>query len=214
MAKAKRVKDHDPAVALLERYKCPTPYHVVRVRFMGGIASPAEHISPIEILKKLWGGELPAFDSLDNFNELLNVLINELWNQLTQHQTTANPFRLTRIEFNPTREGLLKFSRTRQQEIEGFIDGIYGNDEALDMPETAHKSLGVLGDVRAMLAGAADLLTDDTKPSDLSELKALGFNLQDIGRIAENEMNAAILSCKRARDHGGARNPITDQTIH
>ena len=201
-------------VAMLERYQCPTPYHAVRTRFIGRIASPAENISPIETLKQLWGGELPPFDSIEDFNELLNVLINELWNQLTKHQSTADPFRLSRIEVKPIREDLRNFARVRQQEIEGFIEGVFGSNEALDLPETAHKAVDVLGDMRGMLAGAVILLDDDSKSSDLRELKALSDNFQEISKIAELEMNAAILSCRRARDHGNTRASVNNPTRH
>ena len=200
--------------ALLERYKCPTPFHAVRTHFMGSIASPAETISPIETLKQLWGGELPAFDSMEDLNELLNVLINELWNQLAKHQTTVTPFRLTRIEVKPTREDLRNFARVRQQEIEGFIEGVFGSNDELDLPEAAHKAVDVLGEVRAMLAGAVKLLEDESKSAELSELKALTYNLQDIGKVAEKEMNAAIQSCRRARGQGGPHGPVNNPTMH
>ena len=200
--------------ALLERYKCPTPFHAVRTHFMGSIASPAETISPIETIKQLWGGELPAFDSMEDLNELLNVLINELWNQLTKHQTTVTPFRLTRIEVKPTREDLRNFARVRQQEIEGFIEGVFGSNDELDLPEAAHKAVDVLGEVRAMLAGAVKLLEDESKSAELSELKALTYNLQDIGKVAEKEMNAAIQSCRRARGQGGPHGPVNNPTMH
>ena len=114
----------------------------------------------------------------------------------------------------PTREDLRNFTRVRQQEIEGFIDGVFGINEALDLPETAHKAVDVLGEVRAMLAGAGKLLEDESKSSDLSELKALIYNLQDIGKIVEKEMNAAIQSCRRARDHGGPHGPVNNPTMH
>ncbi len=214
MAKTTKSADHRGVVALLERYKCPTPFHAVRTRFMGGIASPAETISPIETLKQLWHGELPAFDSMEDLNDLVNVLINGLWNQLTKHQTPANPFRLTRIEVSPTREDLRNLTRVRQQEIEGFIDGVFGSNEALDLPDTAHKAVDVLGEVRAMLAGAGKLLEDESKSSESSELKALIYNLQDVGKIVEKEMNAAIQSCRRARDHGGPHGPLNNPTMH
>ena len=200
--------------ALLERYKCPTPFHAVRTHFMGSIASPAETISPIETLKQLWGGELPAFDSMEDLNELLNVLINELWNQLTKHQTTVTPFRLTRIEVKPTREDVRNFARVRQQEIEGFIEGVFGSNDELDLPEAAHKAVDVLGEVRAMLAGAVKLLEDESKSAELSELKALTYNLQDIRKVAEKEMNAAIQSCRRARGQGGPHGPVNNPTMH
>ena len=142
------------------------------------------------------------------------MLINELWNQLTKHQSPADPFRLSRIEVKPIREDLRNFARVRQQEIEGFIEGVFGSNEALDLPETAHKAVDVLGDMRGMLAGAVILLDDDSKSSDLRELKALSDNFQEISKIAELEINAAIQSCKRARTQSGVHDPIVDQTMH
>jgi hypothetical protein len=53
-------------VALLTRYKCPTPFHEVRTRFMGNIASPVMGASPLQTVKQLWGGELPEFDSMED----------------------------------------------------------------------------------------------------------------------------------------------------
>ena len=164
-------------LAMLERYKCPTPYHAVRTRFIGRIASPTENISPIETLKQLWGGELPPFDSIGDFNELLNMLINELWNQLTKHQSPADPFRLSRVEVKPVREDLRNFARVRQQEIEGFIEGVFGSNEALDLPETAHKAVDVLGDMRGMLAGAVILLDDDSNPNVAQTMRSQSFGM-------------------------------------
>ncbi len=57
-------------IALLKRYKCQTPFHEVRTRFLGNIASPVIGASPMETVKQLWGGELPAFDSMEAVDEL------------------------------------------------------------------------------------------------------------------------------------------------
>ena len=70
----KTVSD-DEVRALLDRYRCPVPFHAVRTRFLGNIASPVVSASPLDALKGLWGGELPVFDSLDAVNELLAALI-------------------------------------------------------------------------------------------------------------------------------------------
>ena len=51
--------------ALLDRYKCPVPFHEVRTRFLGNIASPVMSASPIKVVQDLWGGELPPFDTID-----------------------------------------------------------------------------------------------------------------------------------------------------
>ncbi len=60
--------------ALLERYRCPVPFHEVRTRFLGNIASPVVAASPLETVKGLWGGELPEFDDLDAVSELMGAL--------------------------------------------------------------------------------------------------------------------------------------------
>jgi len=72
--------------ALLDRHQCPVPFHEVRTRFLGNIATPALSASPIKIVEGLWGGELPVFDSIDDANALIGALLNGLWNRLTRHQ--------------------------------------------------------------------------------------------------------------------------------
>ena len=84
--------------ALLDRYRCPVPFHAVRPRFLGGIASPVMSASPLDAVKALWGGEFPEFDSLDAVNELLRILIMGLWNRLSRHQERNAPFRLMRVD--------------------------------------------------------------------------------------------------------------------
>ena len=91
---------------------------------------------------------------------------------------------------------------------------MFGSNDELDLPEAAHKAVDVLGEVRAMLAGAVKLLEDESKSAELSELKAFTYNLHDIGKVAEKEMNAAIQSCRRARGQGGPHGPVNNPTMH
>jgi len=60
------------------------PFHAVRTRFLGDIASPVMSASPLDAVKALWGGEFPEFDSLDAVNELLRILVMGLWNRLSR----------------------------------------------------------------------------------------------------------------------------------
>ena len=126
---------------ITERYKCPKPFHEVRTRFMGSIASPALSIPPLQTVKQHWGGELPAFDTIEDLNELLNILVSGLWNQLTTHQSPDNPFLLTTLEVKPSREGLRHFALVRQQEFEGF-EGLFGTHEAVDLPDSVGVGTG------------------------------------------------------------------------
>ena len=81
----KAVSDVEVRV-LLDRFRCPVPFHAVRTWFLGDIASPVMSASPLDAVKALWGGELPEFDSLDAVNELLRILVMGLWNRLSRHQ--------------------------------------------------------------------------------------------------------------------------------
>ena len=87
----------DKAVgALLERYACPTSFHVVRTRFLGNIATPKLDASPLRTIESFWEGELPEFDNDSAANELFGSLTG-LWNELAKHQSGTKPIRLTRM---------------------------------------------------------------------------------------------------------------------
>ena len=201
-------------IALLKRYKCPTPFHEVRTRFLGTFASPVMSVSPMETVKQLWGGELPEFDSMEAVNELLHVLVAGLWNRLTAHQSSRHPFRLLRFDVAETREGLTHFALVRRQELDGFVEGLFGHEEHIDLPKRAHEALGVLAELRAMFAGMGHLLGDPSKPATSDDLTALVRNIQQMTIIAETEMNKATLSCKRARGQLLDQLQATKPTLH
>jgi hypothetical protein len=126
--------------ALLTRHHCPTPLHVLRMRFLGAIASPRVEVSPIQLVTKAWGGELPEFASEDEAEELFQALLGGWWNRLSEYQNSRSPFRLPRSEVKPTRHALLDLAQTRSQELTVFVDGLFGDDEEMDMPEKAHEA--------------------------------------------------------------------------
>ncbi|OGT29508.1 MAG: hypothetical protein A2W28_07480 [Gammaproteobacteria bacterium RBG_16_51_14] len=200
-------------IALLHRYQCPTPFHEVRTRFLGNIASPVMAASPVETVKQLWGGELPEFDSLESVNELLNVLVAGLWNRLTAHQSSRNPFRLLHFEVAQKREDLKNLALVRRQELDGFVEGLFGREEIMNLPERAHTALGVLAEIRAMLAGIVDLLDDPNKSAEPDDLRDLVHNIQKLSVILETEMNKAVLSCARARRQLLEQMPATKPTL-
>ena len=150
----------DQIQALLNRYACPVPFHQVRTRFLGRIASPAIGASPMEGVKGLWGGDLPEFESLDAANELIAALVMGLWNQLARHQERGAPFRLLRMTTPATRQGLAALALTRQQELDGFVEGLFGQDDVVDLPERAHRAMDGLAEMRALFAATAEVADD------------------------------------------------------
>ena len=204
----------DQIRALLERYRCPVPVHEVRTRFLGNIASPAMATSPLETVKGLWGGELPEFDDLDAVNELMDALVMGLWNRLTRHQERNAPFRLLRFEVPETREGLGRLAEVRRQELDGFVEGLFGTAESLDLPERAHRALNSLAELRAMFESIRVLAADETKAAMPSEIARTLRNVRELTRIGEHEIHAAVLACTRARRQLLQQLPASKPIVH
>ena len=204
----------DQVRALLERYHCPVPFHAVRTRFLGNIASPDMQGSPISNVEALWGGKLPTFDSIDEANELIGALVMGLWNRLTRHQERSVPFRLTRMEVPATREGMAALARLRREELEGFVEGLFGDKDRLDLPERAHTALGALAEIRATLERAQVLAEDPTTPAAPGVIAVTIGHFRELTRIAEHEIHEAVLSCTRARRQMLASLPARKPILH
>jgi hypothetical protein len=185
--------------ALLERYRCPTPFHAVRTRFLGAIASPDLQVSPMNTVAALWGGALPPFESQQAMTDLIGAVLMGLWNQLSQHQEPSAPFRLTQIEVPATREGMAKLALTRREELDGFTEGLFGDNESMELPERAHLAIKLLGQMRAILEGVRELAYNPTKPAEPDDFASMLGQFREMTRIAEHEMHEAVLSCARAR---------------
>lgn len=214
----RRLRDAGPSDeavrALLKRYECPVPFHAVRTRFLGTIASPLAGMIAIQVVKNLWGGEFPAFDSLDAANELLQVLVMGLWNGLARHEKRSESFRLTRLSVAPTAEGLAAITLVRREELDGFTEGLFGDEESIELPERGHRALGELAEIRAMMAGAHELATRPTVEHGDGDVSGLITNIARITKIAELELHETVVSCVRARRQMSHALPVTKPVFH
>ncbi|WP_236582127.1 hypothetical protein [Hydrogenophaga sp. BPS33] len=166
---------------------------------MGNIASPRLNASPLGALARIWGGELPTFDSERDLQEVVSTLVQGLWNRLADHQSSRDPFYLTRFEVLPTRQALHHLAVIRAQELQGFIDGLFGSEEEMRLPQKAHDAVQALSEVYSMFSGPPDLLENESKPATQHELKDLLRNFQKLTITADELINKAAQSCKRAR---------------
>jgi hypothetical protein len=199
---------------LLEHYRCPVPFHEVRARFLGNISTPAVGVSPIKMVERLWSGELPEFNSIDAANELIGALIMGLWNRLTRHQERSAPFRLVRPDVMATREGLATLAMIRCQELDGFVEGLFGDEETIGLPERAHRGLETLSEMRALMAAVVQMARDETKAATDQDLQTSLRNVREMTKIAQDEIHAIVLSCARARRQMLAVLPATKPTLH
>ena len=200
--------------ALLEKYYCPVPFHEVRTRVLGNIASPIMAASPIKVVQDLWGGELPTFDAIEEANELIGALVVGLWNRLTRHQERSSPFRLSRMEVAATRPGLKTLALMRRQELDGFIEGLFGREEMIDLPKRAHRGLDELGQMRALFEAVAVLAMDDAKLATDKGMETTLRHMREMTRNAEHEIHAIVLACTRARRRMVAGTPTSKPTVH
>jgi DNA-directed RNA polymerase subunit F len=183
--------------ALLEQYACPLPFYQLRARLMGNIATPDMTASPMQEIKRIWNNELPVFDSKSEAEEFFGVLFQGLWNALSAHQKRTDPFKLARIATAPAGlEFLSRFARVRREEIEGFVDGLFANEDELDLPDSAHKAVGILGEMRSIFAATEQLTS---QPASVASITETIKHFQQMSRIAEHEINVVIQSCKKAR---------------
>ena len=200
--------------ALLERYACPIPFHVVRTRFFGNIATPDLDTSPLRTIGGFWGGELPEFDNAEAANELFEALMS-LWNELAKHQSATKPFRLTRIVAKCDPDDLRRQCRVRTEELEGFIDGLFGDKEAIELPERASEALDSLCEINAMMRGIVDLIEREAVPPAFEkDLASTLKNVRELTRIAEKELQTLALVCKRARQQALSTMVVDKPTIH
>jgi hypothetical protein len=204
----------DEVCALLERYRCPVPFHAVRTRLLGAIASPAMQGAPMDTVAELWGGKLPPVESLDAANELIAAIITGLWNRRARLRERSVPFRLTRLEAAATREGLARLALRRREGLDGFAEGLFGNCESLDLPERAHQAFGVMAQMRSMLEGMHELAENLAKPAEPADIAETLGHLRELTRIAEREMHAAVLSCARAQRQMMRMLPAASPTRH
>ncbi|MCH8302861.1 MAG: hypothetical protein IH912_08920 [Proteobacteria bacterium] len=181
---------------LLQRYDCPMPYHAVRARFLGSIACPAIDTRPMQVVQGLWDGDMPAFESEEDANELIQALVMGLWNGLTVHQSRNKPFRLTTMRTPADSAGLKRFAQTRVHEIEAFLEGLFAGEDAIDLPETAHQAVQKLGDLRSFFAAFVQFADE---PEAEAELRDTIRNAQKLSYIAEKEINSTVQSCTKAR---------------
>ena len=155
----KRPKSKYPGDAafqrLLERYDCPTPFHVVRMRFLGGIASLDFDISPIKTIGAFWGGDLPVFDHKEEASALFQAMM-VLWRRMARHQDGA----LVKL-FKPgklrTWDDIAAALRMRAEEIQnGFLVGFSGRGEDRHLPRDLEKALHGLQKIAAHFEESAE----------------------------------------------------------
>jgi hypothetical protein len=133
-----------------------------------------------------------------------------------EHQSRRSPFRLSRFDAQGTRSGLRRLCRARCQELDGFVDGLFGANDEIGLPERARNALNSLAETRSILLGSLDVLDRESAvPDRQSEVVELARNLQKLTLAAEAQINEVILACtKPGREVLANMTSVAKPTIH
>ncbi len=140
---------------LLEKYNCPMPFHVVRMRFLGEIASLDFGASPIKTIESFWDGDLPVFDREEEASAFFQAMMS-LWNRMARHQDGV----LVKL-FKPKKlrewDDIAAAFRMRAEEIrDGFLVGYSGSGTDQHLPESLEEALHGLREIGERFEEAAE----------------------------------------------------------
>ena len=109
---------------------------------------------------------------------------------------------------------LLHLVIIRLQELDGFIDGLFGTEESINLPENVHQAIATLAEIRSMLASITPLLESSNKTATSNVLSTLTHHMKKITALAETEINKINLLCTRAHHQLVEKMPISRPSYH
>jgi hypothetical protein len=102
----------------------------------------------------------------------------------------------------------------RQNELDGFVEGLFGENKSLALPERAHRALDVLSELRAIFDGLYELAGNPTKPVTADDVAQTRRHIRELTKVGEREIHEVVLSCTRARRQLLNSVPTTKPTLH
>ncbi len=198
---------------LLEKYNCPTPFQVVRMRFLGEIASLDFGASPIKTIKSFWDGDLPVFDHKDEASTLFQTMMS-LWNRMARHQDGVL-VKLVKPKMLRESDDLATAFRMRAEEIrDGFLVGYSGSGEVQHLPQGLEEALHRLKDIAERFEEAAERIQGPHLVEDKMSFDEYRQLIEVRTKEVENLLTAIVKTSKELRRLGiSATSEIDDGTL-
>ena len=121
---------------------------------------------------------------------------------------------MVRVEIRESREGLVRVALIRREELDGFVEGLFGTEQSLELPERAHRALDALSELREIFDGLNELAGNMTKPVTADDIAQTRRNIRELTKVGEREIHEVVLSCTRARRLLLNPVPTTKPTLH
>ncbi len=212
----KRQKFKYPGDAAMEmfllKHQCPTPFHVVRMRFLGEIASPDLAVSPMKTIESFWPKGLPEFEDEGQLKPFVETFLG-LWNRMSRHQNgvlvkLVKPRRLR--DWSDT----AATCRTRAEEIrDGFLVGLRGSGEPAFLPEAIVEAISGLEEIASLFEETGSRIEGPERDEDELSLEDHRLLLEDRTKVIETLLTEIVkLSTKLRQASIEAMADLDDET--
>jgi hypothetical protein len=98
----------------------------------------------------------------------------------------------------------------RRDELDGFVEGLFGTAESLELPERAHHAINALSELRAIFDGLHELAGNPAKPVAAHEIGPP----RDARPAAFHPRRRNTATRSRARHGAAAESRSLSQAIH
>ncbi|WP_419799132.1 MAG: hypothetical protein ACNI26_05545 [Terasakiella sp.] len=190
----------DAGVAkFLEQYKSQVPFHVVRMRVLGALASPNKDLLPVMVIASFWGeNDFPKFVKKAESESFFATFMG-LWRRIEKMAIARNPLLSARgklATLDAAKELLLR----RVEELDaGFIEGFWGGEDDMKMASATAALIDGLGEEAE---GFSVLLQDVENWSDytLAMREALLEEISERDALIEDAILALLVLKDKAKE--------------
>ncbi len=136
----------DAGVAkFLEQYKSDTPFHIVRLRVLGALASPNTDLLPVMVIASFWPEDaFPKFVTKDEADIFFSTFMG-LWRRMEKMADASQNLLSARGKLGDL-EDAKNTLFTRVEEVDaGFIEGFWGGLDDIKMPSATAALIDGLG---------------------------------------------------------------------
>ena len=182
--------------ALLHEVKCPMALHQVKAFVLGCLA--ASDVPKIDaILRTLWGGEIPAFDGVEQLERFTGHLF-ALWNELAG-TTGSLRFPSSVAPDLQSLPDVARFAVLRQEEVIGFLRGLdAGNTRPERLTPEARRALEALGTALHLWSEFDRLISE--KPTEGAEsVGETVANLRQLDQVVGDAIGVVVSEQRRVR---------------
>lgn len=183
----------------LEQYNSPTPFNVVSMRVLGGLASPNEKLLPVMVIASFWPEDaFPKFVTKQEAETFFSTFMG-LWQRMEKMAAAGQAMLSARgklASLEEVKELLFK----RVEEIDaGFIEGFWGGLDDMKMASAT----AALIDGLAEEAEAYNTLSEDLENwGDYTEAmrKAVSAEIEERDLVVEDAMKALLLLKEKSKE--------------